>query len=327
MALLAPAAMTFGQGRLAIEGPDTVDFGTYPGWERRAASYTLRNTGENTLRILDVRNTCGCATVGFKTAELTAGRSVALKVVVIPNSIFGEYRKATYIRSSDPTTPLTKLWVKGNATPLVGIKPQPFVSAGILGTDQSMTWTYSLKPNRWPITFTPLQTTSSVPVEVSLVVPKDKDSSGKLTVRMPATATPTNLSIAVHTRATFETNTVPLSFGINGLAGPHLVAAPSRLEVAPTPAQPRRAVRLHLVAPRHTPTESVLDTLELPEVEGVLFAPPRRERNGKGVTVGITFQDTFASRVQSEGTVPITFRVPGAAPATLTCTAPNHPTR
>ncbi len=323
-ALLTSAATLRAEGRLDVVGSDIVDFGIYPSWERRVAHYALQNTGKSDLQILDVRNTCGCATVGFKTTTLTPGETTTLDVAVLPNSISGKYRKATYIRSSDPTKRLMRLSVKGNAEPLVDIKPHSFISAGILETNQGKTWTFALNPNRWPITFAPVQTTSSVPVEVEFTAPTNA-TPGALIVKMPPQASPTRLSVTAKTVATYRTNNIPLIFDITGLIGKHLVAIPSRLTIPNANTPFRGRIRLHTVAPAHQSKRIQPENLVLPDLPGVSFGTPTRDHTGKGLWVDLKFSPAFASRVHAEATIPITFHVQGAASATVTCKSPSAP--
>jgi hypothetical protein len=251
------------------------------------------------------------------------GETTRLDVAVLPNSIFGEYRKATHIRNSDPTSPLMQVWVKGNAEPLVDIKPRPFISAGILETGQGKTWAFALKSNRWPIIFAPLQTTSSVPIQVNFDAAKDEGDTGTLSVQMPPHATPTNLNITVKTVATYGTNSVPLSFGITGLIGTHLVAVPSRLTIPNAATSHRSRIRLHTVAPAHQDARFEPENLLLPNLSGVSFGTPSRDHTGRGLWVDVTFSPAFASRVHAEGTIPITFAIPNTAAATINCKAPT----
>jgi len=310
-------------GELTLASADTVDLGTYPGWESRVAGYLLANSGDTDLEILDVRNSCGCATVGFTKKTLTPKEATTLNVTILPNSIFGNFQKPTYIRSSDISTPLTKVWVKGNAEPLVEVKPRAIVSAGILEEGRAGEWSFTLRPTRSPVALTEPTTTSSVPVEVSLSEAADDDGNRTLRVQMPPPATATKLNIGISMTATYGTNTVPLSFGITGLVGTHLVAIPGKFEIPPGVTQGHWMIRLHMVAPPNSPRALALDSLETPAVPGVTFTTPTRDHTGKGLLVNMKLDEAFISRIQKEEAVPLTFRVPGAAPATVKCVAPG----
>lgn len=310
-------------GHLTIVGTNSVDLGTYPSWESRAALYTLQNTGESDLQILSVRNTCGCATLELPQKTLAPGETTTLSVSILPSSIFGSFLKATYIQTSDTTTPLTKIWVKGNATPLVRVTPTPFVSAGILRLGQEREWRFALTPNRTPLTFSMPQTTSSVPVDVEFSEPHPDGSAGALRVRLPPQKTAAKLSITVRTTAMYGTNNVPLTFGITGLIGSHLVATPARLEITPQAARRRWTIRVHQVGPPDAPRTLALDALKRPAVAGVEFSAPVRDHTGRGLLIDMTVDDAFLSRLQEETDIPLTFRLPGAAPATVTCTVPT----
>ena len=321
--LLISATHATAAGHLTIVGTNTVDLGTYPSWESRSALYTLENSGQSDLQILNVRNSCGCATVNLPRKRLAPGAATTLDITILPNSIFGSFLKATYIQTSDTATPLTKIWVKGNATPLVRVTPHPFVSAGMLRLGQEREWRFVLTPTRTPLTFSPYQTTSSVPVDVEFSEPEANGSAGALRVRLPAQTVATKLDINIQTTATYGTNDVPLTFGITGLIGAHLVATPARCEITPQTARRRWTMRFHKVAPPHVPRTLALDALKLPVVAGVKFAAPVRDHTGRGLLIDMTLEDTFLSRLQEETAIPLTFRLPNAAPATVTCTVPT----
>ena len=321
--LLTTGGNAAAAGKLTVAWAETVDLGAYPSWESRVAQYVLVNSGDADLEILDVRNSCGCATVGFTKKTLPPGESSTLDVRILPSSIFGNFQKATYIRTSDASTPLTKVWVKGNAERLVEVKPRAIVPVGILEAGRAAEWSFALKPTRSSVTLTEPNTTSSVPVEVSLSEASAETGEQTLQVRMPPTALATNLNISVNTTAIYGTNRVPISVGITGLIGAHLVAIPSRFEIPPTAASSRWTIRLHVVAPRTSPRTLAPGEVEIPTVPGVAFSAPTRDHTGKGLLVNMTLDDAFRSRLQMEKVIPITFCIPGAAPATVVCSAPG----
>jgi hypothetical protein len=310
-------------GSLSVKDPTTVNFGVYPAWESRVAHYQLSNSGNSDLEITRTHSTCGCATTGVENKTLGPRQGTTLSVSVLPNSIFGDYKKVTYIHSSDPITPIVPVWVQGRAIPLVSVRPQAFVPAGILKLNAPKAWTFTLQPNRTPVTFSAPQTTSSIPVEVSFTEPTATHTPGMLRIQMPEQKTPARLNVSVTTQATYETNTVPLAISITGLIGPHLVAVPSQLTITPQSAVHHSRVRLHIVAPNQTAARLNANTLSLPKVSGVTFATPTASHVRKGLTIGITCDHAFVQRLQTAKSIPLTFTVPGTAPATVVCKVPT----
>jgi hypothetical protein len=242
---------------------------------------------------------------------------------VLPNSIFGNFKKATYILTSDPTTPIVQVWVEGHATPLVDVSPTPFVPAGILELGTPHEWVFTLKPNRDPIAFSELQTTSSVPISVSFSAPSATNNPGRICIGIPAQGSASTLNISIATLATYGTNTAPLKLSITGLIGSHLVAVPARISIIPHATTHRARLRFRIVGPRQKRLQLTPDSLALPHIDGVFFSPPTRDHTGMGLLVDVTFDASFIKRVQSEREVSLAVSIPGAAPASIVCVPPD----
>ena len=309
------------QGRLEVATP-VLNFGTYPAWEQRMAQFQLRNTGKSDLTIHAVRSSCGCAVAKLDKKQVAPKEEIQLSVSVLPNSIFKNYRKSIYIRSSDPSQPLLKLEVKGNAVPLVDIAPDRYISAGILKLHEPQEWIFTLNTTRSPVRFAALTTTSSIPVSIDFQEAITPETSRTIRVKMPAQQYPTRLDMSATTQATYGTNTMPITVSINALIGTHLVAIPSEITVLPESSSHRANVRLHLVAPRHTSASLTCDTLTMPTVEGVTFQDPRPDHTGKGLIVGLTFSPEFGMRLQEEKGIPLIFSAGDSAAATVLLKAP-----
>ena len=117
--------------RAEVGGEGKADFGRYPARERKEASYRIRNSGDELLKILKVRSTCGaCAEISCTPRELKPGDTATVRAVILGNSIFGKYRKFIYLQTSDPAKKTIRLTIAGHAVPLVEVAPTRKVHAG-----------------------------------------------------------------------------------------------------------------------------------------------------------------------------------------------------
>ena len=94
------------EATIAVVAADTVDFGRYPAREKRVAAYTIKNAGDEPLKIISVRKNCGCASASCDKMLLAPEATGTVEVVILPNSILGLYRKNTFVESSDPKNQL-----------------------------------------------------------------------------------------------------------------------------------------------------------------------------------------------------------------------------
>ena len=85
-------------------GDGKVDFGRYPARERKEASCRIRNSGDELLKILKVRSTCGaCAEISCEPKELSPGDTAAFRAVILGNSTTTPSRPSSGPRPASPT--------------------------------------------------------------------------------------------------------------------------------------------------------------------------------------------------------------------------------
>ena len=144
--VMSATAVRAGTAQAVTVGPTTVDFGRYKAAERKVATYRIRNAGQGILRIVRIRKGCGCATAESNRDVIRHGEEAEIKVVILANSIVGQYSKNTYVETSDPNNRYVRLVVSGNAVPLVQVKPEARVSAGRIPESQQWTQVFQLVP-------------------------------------------------------------------------------------------------------------------------------------------------------------------------------------
>ena len=63
---------------IALEGKDTLDFGTFPANVQQTGTFKILNKGDAVLRIINLRKTCGCAAIKIDKQEIKPGDSAVL---------------------------------------------------------------------------------------------------------------------------------------------------------------------------------------------------------------------------------------------------------
>lgn len=99
------------------------DFGTvYRGGTVKHV-FTLRNAGADTLRIENVRSSCGCTVAMVDKHALAPGESTSIQADFDSRTFVGRVRKDIYVQTNDPDTPITKLSIGGEV--LVDLNASP----------------------------------------------------------------------------------------------------------------------------------------------------------------------------------------------------------
>jgi hypothetical protein len=144
MFLFSASLACGGAPRIAVVGDARKDFGKYPAKERKDASYTIKNEGDETLRIINVRKTCGCAEAKCTKEKLEPGETAEVKGVILEESIFNAYSKNIYVETNDPDQRFLTLTIAGHAVPVVkSVKPSDKIYAGRLPAGK--TWKSSVE--------------------------------------------------------------------------------------------------------------------------------------------------------------------------------------
>jgi hypothetical protein len=117
---------------IAIEGKDTLDFGSFPANVRQSGTFKILNKGDAPLKIISLRKTCGCSSVKVDKQEIKPGDSAILTAEVVPDSISGLFSKNIYVESNDPKQRFLQLNFTGKAIALLTVYPKNFHYMGTL---------------------------------------------------------------------------------------------------------------------------------------------------------------------------------------------------
>ena len=93
---------------LQIDEPD-FDFGTMYRGKRVSHRFVIRNSGDEMLKINNVRSSCGCTVPTLDKRELKPGESTELVAVFDSGRFRGQVTKNIYLYSNDPTEAIKKL--------------------------------------------------------------------------------------------------------------------------------------------------------------------------------------------------------------------------
>ena len=305
--------------KIEVVGPNIVDFGKYQAGERKVAQYKIRNAGTGVLNIIQIRKTCGCSSVTCDKTDLKPQEDATVEVAILPNSIVGLYSKNIFVESTDPANRLLRLTVTGNSVPLIDITPRDNVYAGRIPIKGTWSQSFQLKSTEPNLKLGAIEVDSNYPVKVST---NEVSIGGEWFYNLDVSLLPTeksgdlrcNMSLPVLS----PTNHPPVRIGITGIIGSELSIVPGTVNLPITDQPITRTLTLRVMGQR----TRILDpaSLTCPEQDGVSFKIDQGQ-DGHGLSVTATFSSEFVKRLEVEGTILLTFSVPGASSAQLACKA------
>ncbi len=301
--------------RIEVVGPAEVDFGKYNAWENKTASYKIRNSGKESLEILKIQKTCGCAEAKCDKTSIDPNAEAVIEVKVIPNSIFGNYSKATYVESNDTNNPYLRLMMRGDAIPLIDVQPSAYCYAGRVARGSEWKQSFAFKANIPGVRLGRPSVTNSH--EYMLKTEHDEnDGITECEVTLYPIQTEADFKIDMSFPVLAPAGHDPVRISIHGIVGQELVAVPGIMRFALSKESVKRKFFLKIIgAERGIVTR---DKILIPAVPGVLFELSDDKDRGF-VEVNAVFSSEFVSRVISEEKVEFAFKIDGAALARVVC--------
>lgn len=115
------------QPQLEIIGGDTYDWGTVkPADNPLKAKIVIKNTGNATLSVSEVKPGCGCTTAPISKSEIQPGDTASLSVTLNVSSNTVDVSKSIRITSNDAKNPTKHLYLKARVFYPIEIKPQSY---------------------------------------------------------------------------------------------------------------------------------------------------------------------------------------------------------
>ncbi len=102
-------------GRLEIS-QKVWDFGFIPRGAKVTHNFLMKNVGNDTLRITNVRKSCGCTAAPLRKTTLPPGDTTQLEVTFSSGSYQGPVSKAVYVESNDPIEPFIDVTFLANVS-------------------------------------------------------------------------------------------------------------------------------------------------------------------------------------------------------------------
>ena len=240
-----------------VEGETSAKFGSYPAKEARAASFTIANKGDSTLKILGVRNTCDCVESGIslgaeldaKSGDIPPGGKATLKLKVLPDSIHETYAKSVYVQTDDPAHKFLVFTISGDAIPILKAVPQAEVFAGHIKL--GATWAHELRLEATENGVEPggPEVQTAVPLKASVVKIGERDFRLKLEVT-PKIDTPGIFSAKVLIPVAKPEGWKPIEISLLGYAGTELLASPAKIFIPANEAKRfEKTVELRVFSP------------------------------------------------------------------------------
>jgi len=320
---LATATLASGSGEIAIVGSDTINFGAYPAREKRVATYTIRNAGDDTLRILRVRKTCGCASATASRTELEPGETAQIEVVILPNTIFGLFSKNTFVESSDVDNQFLKLNTAGHAIPLLEVLPAMALDAGRIKQDTAWGKEFSLTATETGVTLGEPVVTGSHPLTADLIkTGTNAISAYSLRISLPPADGSGDLRCGIAIPVLSPASHPPVNITISGRIGTELAVIPGIAYLSPSDKPQTRTFTLRILGQRSRVLKP--EELVLPENKEITAAVTRNPRDNT-LEATLTFSPEFVNTLHAEEKVDLTFAMPGTASANITCQIRKSP--
>lgn len=115
------------QPKIEIVGGETVDWNDVtPKDDPLKSEVMIKNVGTETLKITEVKPTCGCTTAPLGKYELAPGETTNLQITLTIGSTSGRQHKSIRIASNDPATPTKIISLRANVIRPIEIKPTPY---------------------------------------------------------------------------------------------------------------------------------------------------------------------------------------------------------
>jgi len=130
--LLASAAGLQSAGRpvIKVQEPD-YDFGTIFRGDKAEHTFIVRNAGTDSLRIQNVRSSCGCTVPSIEKRVLGPGETTQLTAIFNSGGYSGSVTKQIYVYSNDMESPVFNLSIHVDVRMDIEVRPPQLYFAGL----------------------------------------------------------------------------------------------------------------------------------------------------------------------------------------------------
>ena len=114
-----------GPPKLQVVGGDTVNWGEVGGGKLQH-SLKIVNVGGDTLKIAEVKPSCGCTTAPLDKQELLTGDTATINLTMDVAGKHGPTSKTLRVTTNDSTSPVTTVFLKANVVQHIVAEPGYF---------------------------------------------------------------------------------------------------------------------------------------------------------------------------------------------------------
>jgi len=303
-------------GKIEIVGSQTIDLGKYPAWESKTAVYRIRNAGNNTLKILKIHKTCGCASAQCNKDSLEPKEEASVKVVILNDSISGLYSKNTFVETSDPDNRFLRLTVTGNAVPLIDVRPSDSFYAGRIKANSEWSHSFELAGSESNIVLGDPELESNYPADIRM---KGKDGYYHLDIILHPSTNSGDFRCSVSVPFIEPTNHSPLKLSVSGKIGAELVAVPG-VVILPVSEEPTtKSFRLRVLGKRTFVLKS--ETVKMDAQDGITYKVKADPESNNNLFLDVVFSPEYTQKLHMEQNMELSFSVPGLSSAKIFCRA------
>ncbi|MEX0966822.1 MAG: DUF1573 domain-containing protein [Bacteroidia bacterium] len=122
--LMTMSFSVYGQKAVAEYTEDSHDFGTITEGTQAKHVFTVKNTGNADLMIVNVRPSCGCTTPSWTREPIAPGKTGTITAVFNSSGRPGNFHKSITVTTNEPQSNNTKvIFIKGTVTGKGSAKP------------------------------------------------------------------------------------------------------------------------------------------------------------------------------------------------------------
>lgn len=100
------------------------NFGTITQGIKLDHTFVIKNQGDSSLKIVNIRPTCGCTAANATVPIVAPGKSSEIKVTFNSANFFGNVSKTIAVETNDPKTPVFTLTLSGTISEEVAVNPR-----------------------------------------------------------------------------------------------------------------------------------------------------------------------------------------------------------
>jgi len=144
--IFAIVSCGYSQPKLEVIGGNNYDWGTtYPKDSPLKVKIKIKNSGNDILKIYEVKPGCGCTTAPLDKNELKPGEEATLDISLNISSYTGSITKSIRITSNDPTNKDSYIYLKTNVFRPIIVQPNQNITNSDMLLNKEATYTFQLK--------------------------------------------------------------------------------------------------------------------------------------------------------------------------------------